>query len=291
MAPQPTARLLAPALAGVAALAAAGVWFVPSARLIPQSAATQAPPAPPAKPAYTPPAKEKRWVALADKLNALREPWSGPDPTSAVAETSQPVVDTRIAWEYVGHLSGGGLSTAVVVINGQQRYVNEGEAVKDPSYPGRELRVTGITPAEISVDTGGKEPTSIKRKQAEPPTLRAAAPAGMAPGSLPNQVIPTPGLGAPALPRDPGRPIARPAAPDNAVTRQKPGAPFRTNPGEQPRPVPGIGPTPVPPVSPVPATPVPGAAPGVDGVPTPAGNKAPAAKPIRPNSTRPGGIK
>lgn len=193
MAPTPTSRLIGPGLAGAAALLAAGVWLIPQRAFVPSAPPPEAlAGAPQLKPAYVPPPKENRWPELASRLDALREPWKGPDPATAEHAPTAPV-EASLAWEYVGHVEGAGVHVAIVVINNNQRFVSEGESVTDPAYPGAPLIIKSITPEKIEVEHARSRPantqaapgqeknqgnnkiSTINRKRPEPPTLTPSA--------------------------------------------------------------------------------------------------------------------
>lgn len=273
-----TSRLIGPVLAAAAALFAGGVWLVPQRVLTPDAA----PPAPvtPAgqlKPAYVPPAKETRWPLLAAKLEPLREPWKGPDP-SEVATSDQPSSqpETTLSWEYVGMVDAAKLRAAMIVVNNVQRFVSVGETVPDPSFPGAVLRVKSIESDKLEVEhgdsgsgTGKARISTVPRKQPSPATITPTVSDGR-PGVPPRPGVPTPGLtsgGGRGVPNTPGmKQQPRPSVftPGNPV----PGAPFPNTPGATPVPTPTSLPTPPPaapgipsPVPPPTASPVPSAAP------------------------------
>ena len=233
MASTPISRLIGPGLAGAAALLAAAVWLIPQRAFVPSAPPPEAPSnAAPLRPAYVPPAKEPRWPELAAKLDALREPWKGPD-TAAADHTPTTPVDASLAWEYVGHVEGAGVHTAIVVINNIQRFVSEGESVTDPAYPGTPLVIKSITPDKIEVEHARNRPndpkgdpgqgqsnnkvSTIKRKRAEPATLTPDA--AHPPGSAELTALPVPGRSALSTESH--------AAPPN---RPKPTIPLNTKP-------------------------------------------------------------
>lgn len=199
MASVPTSRLIGPVLAGTAALLGAAVMLLPQRFFMPRDTIPAAPPpAAPLKPKYVPPQKETRWPELAAKLEALREPWKGPDPATSpdTAQPQQPV-EQQLAWEYVGYVEGAGLRTAIVVINGAQRFVSVGEHVVDPSFPSAKLVVKSVDAEKIEVEhesghSGGRPQgdnqkprvSTVTRKQAEPLALTPSAttPASISPG-------------------------------------------------------------------------------------------------------------
>lgn len=249
MPPVATSRLIGPVLAGTAALFAGGVWLLPQRLFTPELAAP-APIAPPGsvKPAYVPPPKETRWPELASKLEALRDPWKGPD--SAVAtnpEQPQAQPEVTLSWEYVGLVDAGQFRAAIVVVNNVQRFVSVGEGVTDPSFPGVTLRIKAIEEDKLEVEheTGGTvgqvkpRVSTVQRKKPQPPAITASASVG---GVSPKGAMPvTPGLttgGGRGVVNAPSRdPRPKPVNPP-------PGTAFPINP-------PGGGATPAP-VSPSP---------------------------------------
>jgi hypothetical protein len=263
-----SSRLFGPVLAGVAAVLSAGVWLIPQRAFVP---AAQVPPVPvstaPVKPLYEAPKKETRWPELAAKLEALREPWKGPDPNSTSPTEAPPPVEAQLAWEYVGYVEGAGMHTAIVVINNVQRFIAVGESVSDPTFPNAKLVVKSIDAEKIEVEhqsphagggpggvkgsnpgAGKAKISTIKRKQPDPIALVPSphTPAGIAPGTAG-----TPGLntgggrglmpGNPANPRNPNIPENKFKDPRQPAA----GAPFQAplNPGvpinkPQPQPIP-----------------------------------------------------
>lgn len=252
MASVPTSRLIGPVLAGAAALLAGTVLVLPKRLLMPREAPAAAA-IPPASvpPAYVPPPKETRWPQLTAKLEALREPWKGPDPASSPDTQPQQPVEQTLAWEYVGFVEGAGLRTAIVVINGTQRFITVGEHVADPSFPNNKLLVRSVDADKIEIehlDEHRRPPSpqgeqhkprtsTVKRKPPEPITLTPSAntPASISPGSPGTNTPPnaTPGLhtggGRGLMPTHPGNPKRN--DPNNPV----PGKPFQV-PAAQPAP-------------------------------------------------------
>lgn len=260
--------MFGPALAAVAALGAAGVWLIPSGVFVPRTEHEADRAAPSDRPkAYEPERSNASWPLLASKLNDLREPWKG-GPTD-ITKPTEVVPAPRLAWEYIGFVEGGGIRSAVVVINSQQRFVMEGERVSDPSWPNAEITVKSIDIERIKVSSNGSEET-IPRKEPAPLALQSvpfaegadhsssgaemmngghgvSAPGG---GAIPTVTAPAGTKpvagGRGAQPYRPGRPTPR-KGPSNPIPEGAPGAPF-TSPKGLPADAKGLEPGAVKPV-------------------------------------------
>lgn len=255
--------MIGPALAALALVASASVWVIPGRFLVPEpplvpvNAADSAVPTP--KFDSEPPSSD--WPALASGIEALREPWKGGPAETPTAEVP-PVPRPQIAWEYVGYVEAPGFTSAVVVINNEQKFVVKGQKVQDPSWPGTTFEVTEISHEEIEVSHDGQS-SKIRHKVPEPATLAplpgAVGANGAVPGSaermdparMPANLVNTPGSPASPMPR---RPTIAPGAPISQNPRpgvtSKPTGPVRINP-----PPSGASPAPATPVVPAPGKP------------------------------------
>ncbi len=172
----------APWLAGAAGVAALFALFVP----IPAPEAKAPPSAPtpgPAADADTKPedvvVKPEDWKALAALLENLREK---PPEQPAVVETDTkeddlplppPIpVPQPLAWKYRGFIQEPDRLVALVLVDGAQRFMVEGQVIADSDDPDSKITLVAVSPTQLVVNRGGRE-----EKIAYEPAQTSAEPA------------------------------------------------------------------------------------------------------------------
>jgi len=168
-----SSRYLAPS-AVVASLAVAiGVWVTPTGWLDPDVGTTRSGPSvePAERAVPVGGASQVRpdWAALGAKLDTVRDPiqlaqdadeGEGEGEEGAAGGENGPAepAPTRItiAWEYLGLIAKPGDNAALIRLNGQQRFVREGQTVADPSVPGG-VEVVRVATDRLVVRIGGEE--------------------------------------------------------------------------------------------------------------------------------------